>query len=136
MKSGRFQRDSRFSLGSDNNRARVWRFSGECLNLAFAVQRHTTPTTDVMVQGAIAYVTWSPTLSNYDTMASQRSTLNSHRALSPLVRLVEEKERWEAVDQLQLNLAEGEPLLPQLNISLGKNKEPPKGSSKNLVPDL
>ncbi|GFU00647.1 retrovirus-related Pol polyprotein from transposon 297 [Trichonephila clavipes] len=39
---------SRFNLSSDDNRVRVWRPRGECLNLAFALQRHTAPTAGVM----------------------------------------------------------------------------------------
>ncbi|GFX91607.1 transposable element Tcb2 transposase [Trichonephila clavipes] len=45
----------RFNLSSDDNRVRVWRPRGERFNLAFALQRHTTPTDVVMVWGAIAY---------------------------------------------------------------------------------
>ncbi|GFT84842.1 transposable element Tcb2 transposase [Trichonephila clavipes] len=44
---------------NEDNRVRVWRPSGECLNPAFALQRHTAPTAGVMVWGAIAYNTWS-----------------------------------------------------------------------------
>ncbi|GFT97006.1 transposable element Tcb2 transposase [Trichonephila clavipes] len=35
--------ESRFNLSSDDNRVRVWKPSGEHLNLAFALQRYTTP---------------------------------------------------------------------------------------------
>ncbi|GFW02058.1 transposable element Tcb2 transposase [Trichonephila clavipes] len=40
-----FNDESRFSLGSDDNRVRVWRPSGELLNPAFAIQQHIAPTT-------------------------------------------------------------------------------------------
>ncbi|GFW33370.1 transposable element Tcb1 transposase [Trichonephila clavipes] len=43
-----FRDESRFNLSSDNNRVRVWRPRGERLNLAFALQRHTTTTAGVM----------------------------------------------------------------------------------------
>ncbi|GFW61189.1 transposable element Tcb1 transposase [Trichonephila clavipes] len=55
-----FSDESRFNLSSDHNRVRVWRPSGERLNPAFALQRHTAPTAGVMVLGAIAYNTRSP----------------------------------------------------------------------------
>ncbi|GFU38725.1 transcription factor RFX4 [Trichonephila clavipes] len=54
-----FSDESTFNLSSDDNRVRVWRPRGERLNLASALQRHTTLTADVMVWGAIAYNTRS-----------------------------------------------------------------------------
>ncbi|GFW79328.1 transposable element Tcb2 transposase [Trichonephila clavipes] len=42
------QVESRFNLSSDDNRDRVWRPRGEFLNPAFALLRHTAPTTGVM----------------------------------------------------------------------------------------
>ncbi|GFY00482.1 transposable element Tcb2 transposase [Trichonephila clavipes] len=50
-----FKDESRFNLSNDDNRVRVWRTRGECLNPAFALQRHTSPTASV-----IAYDTRSP----------------------------------------------------------------------------
>ncbi|GFV07192.1 transposable element Tcb2 transposase [Trichonephila clavipes] len=44
-----FSDESRFNLSSDDNRVRVWRLLGERLNPAFALQRYTAPTADVMV---------------------------------------------------------------------------------------
>ncbi|GFW56662.1 transposable element Tcb2 transposase [Trichonephila clavipes] len=44
-----FNDESRFNLSSDDNRVCVWRSRGERLNLAIALQRHTTPTAGVMV---------------------------------------------------------------------------------------
>ncbi|GFU51116.1 transposable element Tcb2 transposase [Trichonephila clavipes] len=55
-----FSDESRFNLSSDGNRVRVRRPHGERSNSAFALQRHTTPTTGVLVWGAIAYNTRSP----------------------------------------------------------------------------
>ncbi|GFV44181.1 transposable element Tcb2 transposase [Trichonephila clavipes] len=52
-----FSDESRFNLSSDDNRVRVWRPRGECLNLAFALQKHIAPTVDVMAWVAIAYNT-------------------------------------------------------------------------------
>ncbi|GFV76027.1 hypothetical protein TNCV_1456241 [Trichonephila clavipes] len=48
IESGRLQRQMQIQLGSDDNRLRVWRPSGERLNPAFGLQRYTTPTTDVI----------------------------------------------------------------------------------------
>ncbi|GFT91534.1 transposable element Tcb2 transposase [Trichonephila clavipes] len=42
-----FSDESRFNISSDDNRVSVWRPRGECLNPAFALQRHTAPTSDV-----------------------------------------------------------------------------------------
>ncbi|GFX71887.1 transposable element Tcb2 transposase [Trichonephila clavipes] len=60
----------RFNLSSDDNRVRVWSPRGERLNPAFSLQRHTTPTTGVMVWGAIAYNTRLPLVLIYGTMVS------------------------------------------------------------------
>ncbi|GFV33675.1 hypothetical protein TNCV_4567901 [Trichonephila clavipes] len=55
---GRVTRDeSRFHLSRDDNGVRVWRPHGGRLNSAFALQRHTDPTTGVMVWGDSAYNT-------------------------------------------------------------------------------
>ncbi|GFX08670.1 transposable element Tcb2 transposase [Trichonephila clavipes] len=54
-----FSEESRFNLSSDDHRVRVWRLRGDRLSPTFASQRHTTPTADVMVWGAIAYRTHS-----------------------------------------------------------------------------
>ncbi|GFW62617.1 hypothetical protein TNCV_1886641 [Trichonephila clavipes] len=43
-----------FNLSSDDNRVRVWRLRGKCLNPAFALQRHTASTVAVMVWSPIA----------------------------------------------------------------------------------
>ncbi|GFS52551.1 transposable element Tcb2 transposase [Trichonephila clavipes] len=67
-----FSDESRLNLSSDDNRVRVWRPRGECLNPPFALQRHTAPTAGVMVWGAIAYNTRSPLLLIQGTMISQR----------------------------------------------------------------
>ncbi|GFY22317.1 transposable element Tcb2 transposase [Trichonephila clavipes] len=52
-----FSDESRFNISSDDNRFHVWRPRGECLNPAFALQRHNPPTAGVMVWDAIAYNT-------------------------------------------------------------------------------
>ncbi|GFS59465.1 transposable element Tcb1 transposase [Trichonephila clavipes] len=45
-----FSDESRFNLNSDGNRIRVWRHSGEHLNPAFALQRHTASTAGTIFQ--------------------------------------------------------------------------------------
>ncbi|GFW94565.1 transposable element Tc1 transposase [Trichonephila clavipes] len=50
-----FSDESRFVLGTDDNRLRVWRRSGERYNSTHNVLRHTARTAGVMVLGEIAY---------------------------------------------------------------------------------
>ncbi|GFU74162.1 transposable element Tc1 transposase [Trichonephila clavipes] len=50
-----FSDESRFVLGTDDNRVRVWRLLGERYNFLHTVLRHTARTAGVMVLGAIAY---------------------------------------------------------------------------------
>ncbi|GFX98372.1 transposable element Tcb1 transposase [Trichonephila clavipes] len=57
-----FSDEARFNLSSDDNRVRVWRPCGECLNTAFDLQKHTAPTVGVIVWGDIAYNTRPPTI--------------------------------------------------------------------------
>ncbi|GFW76218.1 hypothetical protein TNCV_3800531 [Trichonephila clavipes] len=45
------QRISRFNLSSDDKRVRVWRLRSKRLIPAFALQRPTASTADVMVRG-------------------------------------------------------------------------------------
>ncbi|GFU62495.1 transposable element Tcb2 transposase [Trichonephila clavipes] len=72
----------RLRLDSDHNRVRVRRPCGERLNLAFALQRHITPTAGVMIWGAIAYNTRSPLVLIRFTMTAQRYV---HDILQPHV---------------------------------------------------
>ncbi|GFU77589.1 transposable element Tcb2 transposase [Trichonephila clavipes] len=73
---------SRFNLSIDDNRVRVWRPRGERLNPAFALQRHTSPTTGVMVWGAFAYNTRSPLVLIHGIKTNQRYV---HDILQPHV---------------------------------------------------
>ncbi|GFV41684.1 transposable element Tc1 transposase [Trichonephila clavipes] len=50
-----FSNESRFVLGRDHNRVRVWRHPGERYNSPHTVLRHTARTAGVMVWEAIAY---------------------------------------------------------------------------------
>ncbi|PRD37195.1 UNVERIFIED_CONTAM: hypothetical protein NCL1_06476 [Trichonephila clavipes] len=63
---------SRFNLSGDDNRVRVWRPRGERLNPAFGLQRHSAPTADVMVWGAIACNTQSSLVLVHGNMKAQR----------------------------------------------------------------
>ncbi|GFV49299.1 transposable element Tcb2 transposase [Trichonephila clavipes] len=54
-----FSDESRFVLGTDHNRVRVWRRPGERYNSLHTALRHTARTAGVMVWGAIAYDSWS-----------------------------------------------------------------------------
>ncbi|KFM76628.1 Transposable element Tcb2 transposase, partial [Stegodyphus mimosarum] len=90
-----FSDEFRFSLGSDDNRVRVWRARGEHLNPAFAVcvfsilpllcvcsQSCLAPTAGVMVWGAIAYNARSSLVLFRGTMTAQRYV---HEFLQPHV---------------------------------------------------
>ncbi|GFX99878.1 transposable element Tcb2 transposase [Trichonephila clavipes] len=66
-----FSDESRFNFISDDNRVRVRRPRGECLNPAFAVQRHTDPTSGLMVWGSITYHTRSTLVLVLGTMRAQ-----------------------------------------------------------------
>ncbi|GFV31829.1 transposable element Tcb2 transposase [Trichonephila clavipes] len=50
-----FSDESRFVLGTDDNRVRVWRRPGERYNSPHTILRHTARTAGVMVSKAIAY---------------------------------------------------------------------------------
>ncbi|GFU80751.1 transposable element Tcb1 transposase [Trichonephila clavipes] len=77
-----FNEESKFNLRSDDNRVRVWRLRGECLNPAFALQRHTAPTAGGMVWVSIANDTWSSLIFIQGTMTAQRYV---HNILQPHV---------------------------------------------------
>ncbi|GFX60452.1 transposable element Tcb2 transposase [Trichonephila clavipes] len=65
-----FRDESRFVLGTDNNRVRVWRRP---------VLRHTARTAGVMVWGAIAYDSRS-------TLIVMRGTLTGQRYVDDILR--------------------------------------------------
>ncbi|GFU74093.1 transposable element Tcb2 transposase [Trichonephila clavipes] len=65
-----FRDESIFNLGSDDNCVLVSRPRGEHLNLAFSLQRHTTPTACVGMRYHCLRYTVTPILI-YDTMAAQ-----------------------------------------------------------------
>ncbi|GFW06697.1 putative inorganic phosphate cotransporter [Trichonephila clavipes] len=62
-------KESRFNLSSDDNRVGVWRPRGERLNPAFALQRHTAPTSGVMVW-VLTYSTRSRSMAPWQPSAS------------------------------------------------------------------
>ncbi|GFT28701.1 transposable element Tcb2 transposase [Trichonephila clavipes] len=72
--------ETRFNLSSDGNRVRVKRPRGECINPAFALQRHTAPTAGVRTWSVIDYNTRSPLVLIRGTMTAQR---HIHDILQP-----------------------------------------------------
>ncbi|GFT09384.1 transposable element Tcb1 transposase [Trichonephila clavipes] len=74
-----FSDESRFVLGTDDNRVRVWRRPGERYNFPHTVLRHTARTAGVMVWGAIAYDSRS-------TLIVMRGTLTGQRYVDDILR--------------------------------------------------
>ncbi|GFT13941.1 transposable element Tc3 transposase [Trichonephila clavipes] len=74
-----FSDESRFVLGTDDNRVRVWRHPGERYNSPLTVLRHTARTADVMVWGAIAY-------NSRSTLIVMRGTLTGQRYVDDILR--------------------------------------------------
>ncbi|GFW32194.1 transposable element Tcb2 transposase [Trichonephila clavipes] len=74
-----FSDESRFVLGTDDNRVRVWRRPGERYNSPHTVLRHTARTAGVMVWGAIAYGSRS-------TLIVMRGTLTGQRYVDDILR--------------------------------------------------
>ncbi|GFT09183.1 transposable element Tcb2 transposase [Trichonephila clavipes] len=74
-----FSDESRFVLGTDDNRVRVWRCPGERYNSPHTVLRYTARTADVMVWGAIAYDSRS-------TLIVLRGTLTGQRYIDDILR--------------------------------------------------
>ncbi|GFW05593.1 transposable element Tcb2 transposase [Trichonephila clavipes] len=66
-----FSDESRFVLGTDDNRVRVWRHPGERYNPPHIVLRHTACTAGVMVWGAIAYDSRSTLIVMCGTLTGQ-----------------------------------------------------------------
>ncbi|GFU28903.1 transposable element Tc1 transposase [Trichonephila clavipes] len=75
-----FSDESRFVLGTDDNRVRVWRRPGERYNSPHTALRHTARTAGVMVWGAIAYDSRS-------TLIVMRGTLTGQRYVDDILRL-------------------------------------------------
>ncbi|GFV19192.1 transposable element Tcb2 transposase [Trichonephila clavipes] len=67
-----FSDESRFVLGTDDNRVRVWRRPGERYNSPHTVLRHTTRTAGVMVWRTIAYDSRSTLIVMCGTLTVQR----------------------------------------------------------------
>ncbi|GFV94283.1 transposable element Tcb2 transposase [Trichonephila clavipes] len=74
-----FSDESRFVLGTDDNRVRVWRHAGERCNFPQTVLRHTACTASIMVWGAVAYDSLS-------TLIVIRGTLTSQRHVDDILR--------------------------------------------------
>ncbi|GFV97597.1 transposable element Tcb2 transposase [Trichonephila clavipes] len=67
-----FSDESRFVLGTDDNRVPVWRHPGERYNSHHTVIRHTNRTAGVMVWGGIAYDSRSTLIVIRGTLTGQR----------------------------------------------------------------
>ncbi|GFX78563.1 transposable element Tcb2 transposase [Trichonephila clavipes] len=67
-----FSDESRFVLGTDDNRVQVWRRPGVRYNSFHTVLRHTARTAGVMVWGAIAYDSRSTLIVMRGTLTGQR----------------------------------------------------------------
>ncbi|GFV89201.1 transposable element Tcb2 transposase [Trichonephila clavipes] len=74
-----FSDESRFVLGTDGNRVRVWRCPGERYNSPHNVLRHTARTAGVMVRGALANDSRS-------TLIVIRGTLTGQRYVDDILR--------------------------------------------------
>ncbi|GFS66495.1 transposable element Tcb2 transposase [Trichonephila clavipes] len=74
-----FSDESRFVLGTDDNRVRLLRHPGEWYNSPHTVLRHTARTAGVMVWGAIAYDSRS-------TLNVTRGTLTGERYVDDILR--------------------------------------------------
>ncbi|GFV59437.1 transposable element Tcb2 transposase [Trichonephila clavipes] len=74
-----FSDESRFVLGTDDNRVRVWRRPGERYNSPHTVLRHTARTAGVMVRGGIAYDSRS-------TLIVMRGILTGQRYVENILR--------------------------------------------------
>ncbi|GFS60156.1 transposable element Tcb2 transposase [Trichonephila clavipes] len=71
--------ESRFVLGTDDNRVRVWRRPGEGYNSPHIVLRHIARTAGVIVWGAIAYDSRSTLIVIRGTLTGQRYVDDIHR---------------------------------------------------------
>ncbi|GFX86504.1 transposable element Tcb2 transposase [Trichonephila clavipes] len=67
-----FSDESRFVLGTDDNRVREWRHPVERYNSPHTVLRHTARTAGVMVWGVIAYDSRSTLIVMRGTLTGQR----------------------------------------------------------------
>ncbi|GFV47233.1 transposable element Tc1 transposase [Trichonephila clavipes] len=67
-----FSDESRFVLGTDDNRVRVWRRPGERYNSPHTVLRHTARTAGVLVWGVVAYDSRSTLIVMHGTLTGQR----------------------------------------------------------------
>ncbi|GFX09875.1 transposable element Tcb2 transposase [Trichonephila clavipes] len=74
-----FSEESRFVVGTDDNRVRVWRRPCERYNSPLTVLRHTACTADVIVWGAIAYDSRS-------TLIVMRGALTVQRYVDDILR--------------------------------------------------
>ncbi|GFV03402.1 transposable element Tcb2 transposase [Trichonephila clavipes] len=130
-----FRDESRFVLGIDDNRVRVWRRPGERYNYPHTVLRHIARTAGVMVWGSIAYDSRSTLSVMHGTLRGQRfveDILRPHPArspdLSPLEhvrdQLKQQMPSCHSVHDLELAVQELWAHLPQDNIRCYINSMP------------
>ncbi|GFX35514.1 transposable element Tcb1 transposase [Trichonephila clavipes] len=127
-----FSDESRFVLGTDDNRVRVWRRPGERYNSPHTVLRHAARTAGVMVWEAIAYDSWSTLIVMRGTLTGQRyvdDILQPHTLpcparspdLSPVERVWDQLKRQmpscHSVHDLEFAVQDLWAHLPQDNIS-------------------
>ncbi|GFV33781.1 transposable element Tcb2 transposase [Trichonephila clavipes] len=74
-----FSNESRFVLGTDDNRVWVWRRPGERYNSSHTVLRHTARKDGVMVWGIIAY-------DSRFTLIVMRGTITGQRYVDDILR--------------------------------------------------
>ncbi|GFY11144.1 hypothetical protein TNCV_4471301 [Trichonephila clavipes] len=70
-----FSDESRFFLGTDDNRVWVWRRTGERYDSPYTVLRHTARTAGVMVWGVIDYDSRSTLIVMRGTLMGQRTLM-------------------------------------------------------------
>ncbi|GFV81904.1 transposable element Tcb2 transposase [Trichonephila clavipes] len=139
-----FSDESRFVLGTDDKRVRVWRRSGERYDSPHTVLRHTARIAGVMVWGAIAYDSRSTLIVMRGTLTGQRyvdDILRPHTlpwpARSPDLSLVEhvgdqlkrQKPSCHSVHDLELAVQDLWAHLPQDNIRCLINSMPDRGAA-------
>ncbi|GFX14114.1 transposable element Tcb2 transposase [Trichonephila clavipes] len=134
-----FSDESRFVLGTDDNRVRLWRRPGERYNSPHTILRHTARTAGVMVWGAIAYDSRSTLIVIRGTLTVQRfvdDILRPHTLpwpgcspdLSPLEHVLDQLKRQmpscHSVHDLELAVEDLWAHLPQDNIRCLINSMP------------
>ncbi|GFX53063.1 cytochrome P450 4c3 [Trichonephila clavipes] len=132
-----FSDESRFVLGTDDNRVRVWRRPGERYNSPHTVLRHTARTAGVMVWGVIAYDSRSTLLVMRGTLTGQHSSMARSPDLSPVEHVWDQLKRQmpscHSVHDLELAVQDLWGHLPQDNIRCLINSMPDRVAACQLL---